>query len=147
MDAGLRQDADANATLLGQRTGELAEGAGDIVENLKPQNLMDELAQSGVKYNQAGVKMVTKTPDGRLMWLENGDSESGLRHIVDGHAADFASRGISDISGFLKRMLQETPVKTGATKAGPFAEYLVDGKKYKVGYGANGYIVSFYPIK
>ncbi len=108
---------------------------------------MDELANSGVKYNPDDVVMVTKTPDGKIMWLENGNSSSGLQHINDGHAADFANRGVNDIPGFLNKTLQETPVKTGMTNSGPFAEYLIDGKMYKVGYGTNGYIVSFYPIK
>jgi len=30
---------------------------------------------------------------------------------------------------------------------GPFADYLVDGNIYRVAYGTNGFIVSFYPIK
>lgn len=107
---------------------------------------MDELAQSGVKYSADDVVMVTKTPEGKLMWLEKGNSSSGLNHIVDGHASHFTARGVDDISGFLNRLLQETPVKTGMTKAGPYAEYLIDGSKYKVAYGTNGYVVSFYPI-
>jgi len=128
-------------------TDELIEGAEKIVKNLKPQNLMDELAQSGVKYTPDDMVMVTKTPDGKLIWLESGNSESGLQHIVDGHAADFTNRGINDIPSFINRALQETPVKTGANEAGPYAEYLINGSKYKVAYGTNGYIVSFYPIK
>jgi len=91
--------------------------------------------------------MVTKTPEGQLLWLEKGNSSSGLQHIVDGHAADFTNRGINDIPSFLNRTLQEVPVKTGMTNAGLYADYLIDGKMYKVGYGTNGYIVSFYPIK
>ena len=125
----------------------VTEGTGDVVKNLKPQNLMDELAQSGVKFNPDDVVTVVKTPDSKLLWLENGDSASGLQHIVDGHAADFANRGINDIPGFLSRTLQETPVKAGINKAGPYAEYLIDGRKYRVAYGTNGYIVSFYPLK
>ena len=56
------------------------------------------------------------------------------------------SRGINDIPSFLNKTLQEVPVATGINKAGPYADYLIDGKKYRVGYGTNGYIVSFYPI-
>ena len=127
--------------------GGLPKGAGNAVKNLKPQNLMDELAQSGVKYTPDNVVMVTKTHDGKLMWLEKGDSSAGLQHIVDGHASDFANRGINDIPDFLNSTLQEMPVKTGISKAGPYAEYLINGKMYRVGYGTNGFVVSFYPIK
>jgi hypothetical protein len=38
------------------------------------------------------------------------------------------------------------PVKAGVNKAGPYAEYLIDGSKYRVVYGTNGYVVSFFPI-
>ena len=116
------------------------------VDNLKPQNLMDELANNGVKYSPNDVVMVTKTPSGKLMWLENGNDSAGLNHIVNGHAEDFINRGINDIPSFLNKTLQEVPVATGINKAGPYADYLIDGKKYRVGYGTNGYIVSFYPI-
>ena len=119
-------------------------GAGTTV--LKPQNLVDELSKSGVKYNADDVVMVTKAADGKLMWLEKGNDSSGLKHITDGHAVDFSNRGISDIPEFLNRVLQKKPIKTDATKAGPYAEYLIDGKRYRVVYGTNVYIVSFYPI-
>lgn len=120
-----------------------AEGTGKV---LKPQNYMDELAQSGVKYTPDDVIMVTKTPDGKLMWLEKGNSSSGLQHIIDGHTADFANRGVNDIPDFPSRTLQEIPVKTGIGARGPFADYLVDGKMYRVAYGTNGYVVSFFPL-
>ena len=55
----------------------------------------------------------------------------------DEHASHFSARGVDDIPSFLNSVLQETPVKTGMTKAGPFAEYVIDGKMYKVGYGTN----------
>lgn len=57
-----------------------------------------------------------------------------------------AAKGINDISGFLNEILQTTPIKVGTNAKGPFAEYLINGNKYRVAYGTNGYIVSFYPI-
>ncbi len=115
--------------------------------NLKPQALMDELAESGVKYNPDDVVMITKTPGGKLLWLESGNEASGLKHIVDGHAADFTAKGISDIPGFLNRALQSTPIETGSTTKGLYAVYSIEGQNYTVAYGTNGYIVSFYPSK
>ena len=127
-------------------TQNVTKGAGKTVKNLKPQNLMDELTQSGVKYTPDGVITVTKTPDGKLMWLEKGNSSSGLQHIIDGHATDFSNKGINDIPNFLNKTLQNRPVNTGAGAAGPFADYLIDGSKYRVVFGTNGYVVSFFPI-
>ena len=50
--------------------------------NLKPKELMDDLANSGVKYNAEAVIMVTRMTDGSLVWLEEGNSTSGLTHIL-----------------------------------------------------------------
>jgi len=122
-----------------------ADSSGNGSGELTPQNLMNELANSGVKYNPNDVIMVTKTPDGKLVWLEKGNNKSGFMHIFRKHANDFAKRGIKDIPTFLHKTLQNTPIRTGTNRAGPFAEFLIEGSKYTVAYGTNGYIVSFYP--
>jgi RHS repeat-associated protein len=51
-------------------------------------------------------------PDGRLVWLEEGDAESGLEHIIERHGSDFAARGISAdrIPDALKTALDEGSV-------------------------------------
>ncbi|ECB9828135.1 hypothetical protein FL859_03135 [Listeria monocytogenes] len=85
--------------------------------------LMKELAESGVKYNADDVVMITKT--------------------VDGHAVNFADKGITDIPSLLNKVLNTTPIKTGSNAKGLYADYLINGS---VAYGTNGYIVSFYPI-
>ncbi|OFG36293.1 hypothetical protein BJM58_07500 [Listeria monocytogenes] len=87
---------------------------------------MKELAESGVKYNADDVVMITK--------------------IVDGHAVHFADKGITDIPSLLNKVLNTTPIKTGSSAKGLYADYLINGIKYRVAYGTNGYIVSFYPI-
>ena len=125
---------------------EAVEGGLDVLNNLKPQNLMDELASSGVKYNPNDVIAVTKTADGKLLWLEQGNTQSGLMHILERHADDFASQGIDDIPQLLNNVLKNTPIKTGSNSKGPFADYVFNGNTYRVAYGTNGYIVSFYPI-
>ncbi|EPB5743579.1 hypothetical protein ACRQNE_001508 [Listeria monocytogenes] len=107
---------------------------------------MKELAESGVKYNAADVVMITKTVDGKLLWLEKVNASSGLKHIVDGHAVNFADKGITDIPSLLNKVLNTTPIKTGSSAKGSYADYLINGSKYRVAYGTNGYIVSFYPI-
>ncbi len=107
---------------------------------------MDELASSGVKYNPDDVIAVTKTADGKLLWLEQGNTKSGLTHILERHADDFASQGIDDIPQLLNDVLKNTPIKTGSNSKGLFADYVLNGNTYRVAYGTNGYIVSFYPI-
>ena len=124
----------------------VSKGGANVVNNLKPQNLMDELASSGVKYNSDEVIAVTKTAEGRLLWLEQGNTKSGLTHILDRHTDDFASQGIDDIPQLLNDVLKTTPIKTGCNSKGLFADYVFNENTYRVAYGTNGYIVSFYPI-
>ncbi|MDD2959678.1 MAG: hypothetical protein PHR92_14375 [Lachnospiraceae bacterium] len=108
--------------------------------------LMNELAESGVKYNADDVVMITKNADGKLLWLEKGNGSAGLKHIVDGHAVDFTAKGVNDIPKYLNDVLKTDAVKIGVGAKGPFPEYMVNGTRYRVAYGTNGYIVSFYPI-
>lgn len=53
---------------------------------------MEELANSGVKYNPDDVVMITKIPDRKLLWLEKGNANAGLKHIIEKHTA-FAFTG------------------------------------------------------
>ncbi len=122
------------------------ERGAEVPNNLKPQNLIDELASSGVKYDPDEVIAISKTPDGNLLWLEQGNTKSGLTHILERHADDFASQGVDDIPQLLNNVVKNTPVKTGSNSKGLFADYVLNGNTYRVAFGTNGYIVSFYPI-
>ena len=108
--------------------------------------LLDELANSGVKYNPDDVVTVMKNSDGKIMWLENGNSKAGLTHILERHADDFAAQGVSDIPKLLENVLSTNPIKTGSNAKGLFADYILNGNSYRVAYGTNGFVVSFYPI-
>lgn len=125
----------------------VGDAAADISRaSVKQLELLDELAHSGVKYNPEDVISVIKRSDGTLMWLEKGNEASGLTHIIKNHADDFAAKGIDDIPSFLEEVLSTNPIRTGSNSKGPFADFLLDGNEYRVAYGTNGYIVSFYPI-
>ena len=50
-------------------------------ERFKPQDLMDELKNSGVKYAKKDVVLVVKNYSGKLLWLQKGNELSGLKHI------------------------------------------------------------------
>ncbi|MCA5014415.1 MULTISPECIES: pre-toxin TG domain-containing protein [unclassified Enterococcus] len=112
---------------------------------LKP-DLLDELSKSGVKYNPDDVVMVTKNIEKDLLWLEYGNSKAGLNHVEIRHAADFSKRGIKNIPEFIYDMLKNKPVSIVESSRGMNATYLVNGKKYLIAYGKNGFIVSVYPI-
>ncbi len=112
------------------------------------EELKKELKESGAKHSKKNTVFITKTPDGKLLWLETGNSNAGLKHILKRHGADFNKRGIktSEIPKLLKEVLSETPIETGEKGKGPYAVYEYNDQRYNVAYGENGFIVSFYPI-
>jgi len=109
-------------------------------------SLLKELAHSNVKYNPDDVVTVIKNSDGKLIWLEKGNSKKGLIHILERHADDFASQGVDNIPKLLENVLSSKPINTGSNAKGLFADYMFKGNKYRVAYGTNGFVVSFYPI-
>ena len=65
---------------------------------------------------------------------------------MERHKKDFASQGINDIPQLLENVLSTNPIKTGGNAKGLFADYIWKGNSYRVAYGTNGFVVSFYPI-
>ncbi len=118
----------------------------DNIANDAAQELIKELKRQNIKFNEDDILFILKNPNAKTFWLESGNEKAGLMHIIANHADDFANRGIKDISGTLQQILRTQPIKTGSTSAGLYAEYLFKGAKYRVAYGTNGFIVSFYPI-
>lgn len=119
------------------------------IERFKPQKLMDELKNSGVKYNEKDVILVAKNYEGKLLWLEKGNGGTGLRHIIERHQKDFDSQ--INILDLLMKILPTKPIKHFSRARDNRLEladvflYKANSKIYLVAYGDNGYIVSFYP--
>ncbi|HCW54409.1 MAG TPA: hypothetical protein DG753_11885 [Clostridium sp.] len=108
--------------------------------------LLDELSKSGVKYNPDDVIAVTKTVDGKLVWLENGNSKAGLEHIMS-HADDFASKGIpkDQIKNLVMDGLNKGEIIVYQGR--PIYEVIFNGEKHRVAItvGNNGFIVGANP--
>ncbi|MGN9135952.1 hypothetical protein ACTNDG_11050 [Clostridium sp. HCP1S3_B4] len=109
--------------------------------------LLDELSKSGVKYNPDDVVAVTKTADGKLVWLENGNDNAGLQHILK-HAEQFATKGVSEdnISDFIMTALKDGKV-VGTQRTRTIYEVMYEGKLQRVAIsvGDNGFIVGANP--
>lgn len=117
---------------------------------LKPEHLMDELRQSGVKFNEEDVVMITKTKKNRLVWLEKGNETKGLKHIIDGHEKDFKNKfGVSkeNIPSAIKDIFENgTEISSKRKNNGLEQVYLYKGEYIVItGVGTNGFIVSVYP--
>ena len=114
-------------------------------------NLLDELANSGVKYNPEDIVAITKTADGKLVWLENGTDTAGLNHIITEHADDFLNKGITQeqIPDYVMNALENGKIVgyQGRGSGRPIYEFTYNGEIHKVAItvGNNGFIVGANP--
>ena len=60
------------------------------------QQYLEEMSKNGVKFSPENILKVEKLADGKIVFLETGNSSAGLQHIVERHASDFAKIGVSE---------------------------------------------------
>ena len=124
---------------------------GDALESGLNSNLLDELANSGVKYNPEDIVAITKTADGKLVWLENGTDTVGLNHIITEHADDFLNKGITQeqIPDYVMNALENGKIVgyQGRGTGRPIYEFTYNGEIHKVAItvGNNEFIVGANP--
>jgi hypothetical protein len=123
------------------------EGTSNLWKNV---DLLDELASSGVKYSPDDVLAVTKTGNGKLAWLETGNSKAGMQHILN-HADDFAKKGIQQdqILDLVMESLTNGKIVgyQGRGTGRPIYEVMFNGNKHHtaITVGGNGFIVGANP--
>ena len=126
--------------------------ATEYIKRTSKSDFWNELASSGVKYNSDDVVAVTKTSDGKLVWLENGNDSAGLNHVIKEHGTDFANKGISqtDIPNYITQALNEGKIigYQGRGTGRPIYEFTYNGKTERVAItvGSNGFIVGANPV-
>ena len=110
--------------------------------------LIVEVQANGDKISPDKVVMITKDPTGKIVWMESGDSHSGLEHIIDKHSKEFNGRGIAnaDIPNYVLEAVHQGNVVGTQGKRNPrtIYEFTYNGKKQRIAVqvGSNGYIVS-----
>lgn len=119
------------------------------------QSLINELKSSGAKITEKDVVFVTRDKTGQIVWLEEGNSSAGLKHIVERHASDFKEKhGIDEdkIPAHLKHILTDGTLEYSHTverkgRSGYEKLFSHNNQYYLLtGVGSNGFIVSAYPI-
>ena len=76
----------------------------EISEPSKPQEdekatLIAELQQAGIKHTPEKILRIAKLSDGKIVFLEEGKGGkrgSGLKHILENHQQEFATRGLCE---------------------------------------------------
>ena len=146
---GVTEEAGNLAEDVISESGVNIRGAGD--ESGINFDLLDELANSGVKYNPEDIVAITKTADGKLVWLENGTDTAGLNHIITEHADDFLNKGITQeqIPDYIMNALENGKIVgyQGRGTGRPIYEFTYNGEIHKVAItvGNNGFIVGANP--
>lgn len=78
--------------------------------SLKPEHLMEELRNSGVKFTEEDIVIIAKQKNGELLWLERGNKVAGLIHIEEGHSENLKSAfGVNknSIPSFIKNVIEQ----------------------------------------
>jgi filamentous hemagglutinin len=114
-------------------------------------SLLDELTANGVKFTRENVIATTRSPDGKVVFLETGNSKAGLQHIIEEHGSQFAQMGVSEaqIPGVVMRAISEGKLVgyQGSGLGRPIYELNVNGQTQRIAVtvGDNGFVVGANP--
>ncbi|MBT2395778.1 polymorphic toxin-type HINT domain-containing protein [Streptomyces sp. ISL-100] len=113
--------------------------------------LLDEMKETGVKFDPEKVIRAERDADGKIVFLEEGNSRAGLKHIIEEHADDFERSGIAreDIPDLVMQAATKGK-KVGTQGKGdgrPIYEVEFKGQKRRVAVtvGGNGFVVGANP--
>ncbi|RCJ21025.1 hypothetical protein A6S26_25325 [Nostoc sp. ATCC 43529] len=56
--------------------------------------LLAELCEAGIKHSPEKIVRIAKQSDGKIVFLEEGNAEAGLQHILEQHSLEFLNQGI-----------------------------------------------------
>ncbi|MBN3751326.1 filamentous hemagglutinin N-terminal domain-containing protein [Paraburkholderia sp. Tr-20389] len=109
------------------------------------------LAANGVKFTSQNVVATGTTSSGQTVFLEAGNANAGLQHIIQEHGAEFASMGVAPAQ--IPDVLMQTVTRgtivgyQGAGTGRPIYEVTINGQQQRIAVtvGSNGYIVGANP--
>ena len=114
-------------------------------------SLLDELTANGVKFTPENVIATTRSPSGKVVFLETGNSKAGLRHIIEEHGSQFAQMGVSEaqIPGVVMKAVSEGKLVgyQGSGVGRPIYELTINGQPQRIAVtvGDNGFVVGANP--
>lgn len=127
-----------------------------ISNDYNEKQMYEKLDKAKVKYNKGEVVFVTKDEINNVIWLEKGNDNKGLKHIVDNHKDDFKrcfNINEKEIPNYLNKIISEGKIvknelKNVCGRDGYERIYYYKGNYYMlVAIGTNGFIITAYPIK
>lgn len=130
------------------------------VKELTRKEMIDKLVKAGVKFNSSDVQFVTKDKTGQLIWLETGNKDAGLKHILysnersKGCTHDFKKAlGLesNQVVEYLQKVITygnviSSTIKYVGNRMGFERIYSYESNYYIVtDIGTKGFIISAYP--
>lgn len=110
------------------------------------EELINELKLRNIKHNSQDIIAITQLDNGRIIFLEIGNSSSGWEHILNKHGEDFQRRGIAinNIIDFLmKAITMGQLIGTQGTSRSIYkVDYQGEIQYISIDIGSNGYVVS-----
>lgn len=119
-------------------------------------SLLSELDDDNAKYTIENIRFIARDTTGQIIWLEKGNSEAGLDHILIRHATDFENKlGVDKkyIAIVLYDIVSTGQVVSNKIKRRNGRDNFERIYKYQdsyyilAGIGSNGFLVSAYPVK
>jgi hypothetical protein len=112
------------------------------------EELIDELARSGVKHSPEKIVAIGRDPNGRIVFLETGSPSAGLEHILQ-KQGQFAQRGVGQdqVADYVLTAVTKGKV-VGMQRTRPIYEFQWNGATHRlaVTVGDNGFIVGANPV-
>lgn len=115
------------------------------------EELIAELRQANIKHSEEKIIRIARNSDGKIVFLEEGNSQAGLQHIMEAHEADFIRRGYppEEIPDVVMSAVTEGKVVgyQGRDTGRPIYEITFNGKTdyIAVTIGNNGFVVEANP--
>ena len=110
--------------------------------------LVSELVASGEKCTPSKIIGITRDPSGKIIWLEEGNSKSGMKHISNRHLSEFNKQGVSakELSTYIMEAITQGNI-VGRQGTRSVYEFKYEGKLHRIAIeiGSNGYVVSANP--
>ncbi|MCM1546923.1 MAG: hypothetical protein NC034_01060, partial [Ruminococcus sp.] len=111
--------------------------------------LFDELIQNGEKFTRENVMWITRDVEGKIVWLETGNSSAGFNHILTRHPVEqFSTFGVNSEADLSQLLLDTVSNKIPiGTYGGSGTVYTINENTYiNIVIGSNGYVVTAHPI-
>ena len=139
------------AMMSGAGGGDEAEYTPEGNNSQRNEELIEELRKNGIKHDPDAIVRIGRDPQGKVVFLEKGDDEAGLQHILNRHADDFERRGIpkEEIPDAVMDAVTKGEHVGIQGRGRPVYEVEIRGKiqRIAVSTGNNGFIVGANPAQ